>query len=126
MGKAASDARVDLVPQLAESGLYLARTRPGQPVVVPLKLNAGVGSMHRTSRRFCAKLAANDGRHYGAVKLHLVGAGALWAGMVDLTKEDLASAERVGFPIIAGDPARRVRLAGRRGTAAGRWAAWPC
>ena len=47
------------------------------------------------------KLALNDGRQYGEVKLHLVGAGALWAGMVDLTKEDLKGAERVGFPVVA-------------------------
>jgi uncharacterized membrane protein YdfJ with MMPL/SSD domain len=29
-----------------------------------------------------------------------VGQGALWAGMVDLTKDDLAHAERVGFPLV--------------------------
>jgi uncharacterized membrane protein YdfJ with MMPL/SSD domain len=34
------------------------------------------------------------------VELHLVGQQALWAGMQDLAKEDLASAEQVGFPIV--------------------------
>ena len=34
------------------------------------------------------------------VEPHLVGQQALWAGMQDLTKEDLASAERIGFPIV--------------------------
>src|SRR4051794_20401053 len=34
------------------------------------------------------------------VELHLVGQQALWAGMQDLAKEDLASAEKVGFPIV--------------------------
>jgi uncharacterized membrane protein YdfJ with MMPL/SSD domain len=39
--------------------------------------------------------AARDG-----VEPHLVGQQALWAGMQDLTKEDLASAERIGFPVV--------------------------
>jgi len=36
----------------------------------------------------------------GAVEQHLVGQQAMWAGMQDLTKEDLASAERIGFPVV--------------------------
>ena len=36
----------------------------------------------------------------GAVEPHLVGQQALWAGMQDLTKEDLESAERIGFPVV--------------------------
>jgi uncharacterized membrane protein YdfJ with MMPL/SSD domain len=34
------------------------------------------------------------------VEPYLVGQQALWAGMQDLTKEDLASAERIGFPVV--------------------------
>ena len=40
-----------------------------------------------------------DGRA-GTVSFHLVGQGALWAGMQDLSKEDLAKAEAAGFPLI--------------------------
>jgi uncharacterized membrane protein YdfJ with MMPL/SSD domain len=36
----------------------------------------------------------------GPVEPHLVGQQALWAGMQDLTKEDLESAERIGFPLV--------------------------
>jgi len=39
--------------------------------------------------------AARDG-----VELYLVGQEALWAGMQDLTKEDLQAAETVGFPLV--------------------------
>ena len=39
--------------------------------------------------------AARDG-----VQPYLVGQQALWAGMQDLTKEDLESAETTGFPIV--------------------------
>jgi uncharacterized membrane protein YdfJ with MMPL/SSD domain len=37
---------------------------------------------------------------HGDVKTYLVGQQALWAGMQDLTKEDLAKAESAGFPIV--------------------------
>src|SRR3954468_12616310 len=43
----------------------------------------------------------NGGEHLGRVDIHLVGQQALWAGMQDLSKEDLAQAERAGFPIVA-------------------------
>ncbi len=35
------------------------------------------------------------------VELHLVGQSALWAGLQDLSKKDLATAESTGFPIVA-------------------------
>ena len=35
-----------------------------------------------------------------ASRTHLVGQGALWAAMQDLSKEDLAKAESAGFPIV--------------------------
>ena len=37
---------------------------------------------------------------HGDVKYYLVGQQALWAGMQDLTKGDLAKAESAGFPIV--------------------------
>src|SRR4051812_11583338 len=40
-------------------------------------------------------LSARDG-----VQPYLVGQQALWAGMQDLPKEDLESAERIGFPVV--------------------------
>jgi uncharacterized membrane protein YdfJ with MMPL/SSD domain len=36
----------------------------------------------------------------GPVRVHLVGQGALWAGMQDLSKHDLERAEVMGFPVI--------------------------
>jgi uncharacterized membrane protein YdfJ with MMPL/SSD domain len=93
--------RVDLDPRIAEGALYFARTRPGQPNVVALTLDADEFHAPDVAKALRKQLGLADGRHYGAVQLHLVGAGALWAGMVDLTKEDLAGAERVGFPVVA-------------------------
>jgi RND superfamily putative drug exporter len=102
LGAAAkSTPHVDLDPTLSEAGLYFARTKPGVPVVVPLVLDADEFHAPDVAKVLRKKLGLADGRKYGAVQLHLVGAGALWAGMVDLTKNDLASAERIGFPIVA-------------------------
>jgi len=36
----------------------------------------------------------------GGTQLYLVGEAAMWAGMQDLSKEDLAAAEAAGFPIV--------------------------
>ena len=37
----------------------------------------------------------------GPVTTHLIGQGALWAGLQDVSKDDLATAETFGFPIVA-------------------------
>ncbi len=42
-----------------------------------------------------------NGPDDGPVELHLVGQTALWAGLQDLSKKDLAKAEATGFPIVA-------------------------
>jgi uncharacterized membrane protein YdfJ with MMPL/SSD domain len=91
---------VSLLPQTKEAALYFATHRPGRPVIVPLI--TGVDEFHApdVGKKLRHELGLADGRHYGAVKLHLIGQGALWAGMVDLTKDDLGSAERVGFPVV--------------------------
>jgi uncharacterized membrane protein YdfJ with MMPL/SSD domain len=91
---------VSLLPQTKEAALYFATHRPGRPVIVPLI--TGVDEFHApdVGKKLRHELGLADGRHYGTVKLHLIGQGALWAGMVDLTKDDLGSAERVGFPVV--------------------------
>ena len=45
------------------------------------------------------EVGAGDGPKDG-VQTYLVGEQALWAGMQDLSKEDLAAAEATGFPIV--------------------------
>jgi uncharacterized membrane protein YdfJ with MMPL/SSD domain len=91
---------VKLVPETKEAALYYAKQQPGRPVIVPFV--TGVDEFHApdVGKELRRHLGLEDGRHYGQVQVHLIGQGALWAGMVDLTKKDLASAERVGFPVI--------------------------
>ncbi len=70
-----------------------------------------------TSPPTCASaLGVADGARDG-VATHLVGQGALWAAMQELSKEDLAKAESAGFPVVllillrssARSPRRRCR-----------------
>jgi uncharacterized membrane protein YdfJ with MMPL/SSD domain len=94
---------VSFVPAGAQIALYEARTRPGRPVVVPLLLDADEYHAPDVAKELRARLRLHDdgGGRFGQVQLHPVGAGALWAGMVDLTKDDLSHAERIGFPVVA-------------------------
>jgi uncharacterized membrane protein YdfJ with MMPL/SSD domain len=91
------------VSQNADLAQFFARTRPGRPIVLPLLLNADEYHAPDIAKALRERLGLNrdGGGRFGAVQVHLVGAGALWAGMVDLTREDLAHAERIGFPIVA-------------------------
>jgi uncharacterized membrane protein YdfJ with MMPL/SSD domain len=67
-------------------------------VVVPLKVTG--------TREQSANVAVDlhddldPGVAHDGVTSYLVGQEALWAGMQDVSKEQLASAERVGFPIV--------------------------
>jgi RND superfamily putative drug exporter len=69
-----------------------------QVVIVPLQLTG--------TREQSANLAVDlhnqikPGSVHEGVATYLVGQEALWAGMQDVSKEQLASAEKVGFPIV--------------------------
>ncbi|HEX4733465.1 MAG TPA: MMPL family transporter [Thermoleophilaceae bacterium] len=75
-----------------------ALAQRGNVVVVPLELSG--------TRVQSANLAVDlnnsiePGREHRGVAAYLVGQEALWAGMQDVSKEQLASAEQVGFPIV--------------------------
>jgi RND superfamily putative drug exporter len=91
----ADESHVELTPA-AKRGALAQTGR--DVVVVPLKLTG--------SREQSANLAVDlhksiePGKERDGVAAYLVGQEALWAGMQDVSKEQLASAERVGFPIV--------------------------
>ena len=77
---------------LAEAG-----SRP--IVVVPLRVSGDTDEAADAAVDMREELnPSNEPR--GGVETHLVGQQALWAGMQDLSKEDLEAAERTGFPIV--------------------------
>jgi uncharacterized membrane protein YdfJ with MMPL/SSD domain len=92
---AAELPHVELTPAAAER----AKREAGSAsiTVAPLAVEGNRDETADMAVDFRDELRA--GAH-GAVEPHLVGQQALWAGMQDLTKEDLESAERIGFPVV--------------------------
>jgi RND superfamily putative drug exporter len=71
----------------------------GGTTVIPLKVDVPEDDATDVAADLRKELAIADGARDG-VHTHLIGQGALWAGMQDLSKEDLAKAEFAGFPIV--------------------------
>jgi RND superfamily putative drug exporter len=84
--------------ELAPGAVERASAARSATVILPLKLTG--------TREQSANLAVDlhksidPGKVHDGVALYLVGQEALWAGMQDVSKEQLASAEKVGFPIV--------------------------
>jgi len=81
------------------AALQRALAQPGAPVVVPLRVDADDNSAGDVASDLREQLGLKD-RAQAPVGLHLIGQHALWAGMQDVSKEDLAAAEGTGFPIV--------------------------
>ncbi|HEY6779474.1 MAG TPA: efflux RND transporter permease subunit, partial [Thermoleophilaceae bacterium] len=91
---------VALHADAGRAAVYVAKQHPGQPVLVPLITGADEYHAPDVATELRERLGLAEGYQRAGVTMHLVGQGALWAGMVDLTKDDLADAELVGFPIV--------------------------
>src|SRR3954454_2199483 len=91
------------LPHVAVSKEALARaTRQAADasiVVLPLRTSGTLDDTADLAVDMRDDLLAGD-RRGDHVEPHLVGQQALWAGMQDLSKEDLAAAESTGFPIV--------------------------
>ena len=107
-GAAAVRAEVDRVERIAGELPHVAltpaaaerakREAAGASItVVPLEVR---GSSDQTADMAVDFRDELRGSPAAGVEPHLVGQQALWAGMQDLTKEDLESAERIGFPVV--------------------------
>src|SRR5580704_15282691 len=86
--------RAEVQHEIAAAGAH-QRT-----LVVPLDMAVNEEGATNGAGALRGKLDLN-GPDYGPVALHLVGQSALWAGLQDLSKKDLATAEQTGFPIVA-------------------------
>jgi uncharacterized membrane protein YdfJ with MMPL/SSD domain len=87
---------VAVVPQNEQA----ARAAADKPIVLMALRVTGTADQAADA---AAEIRKNAGILKGedaAVPIHLVGQQALWAGMQDLSKEDLEKAEFVGFPIV--------------------------
>jgi uncharacterized membrane protein YdfJ with MMPL/SSD domain len=88
---------VSLLPPVAQAAG--ARAEQGKPVLVPLRVEVGEDTAADIARDLRDELGIDDGAR-GGVQSHLIGQGGLWAGLQVVSKEDLAQAESVGFPIV--------------------------
>ncbi|HST54538.1 MAG TPA: MMPL family transporter [Solirubrobacteraceae bacterium] len=88
----------------AERQALAAVSAPGgmaRTTIVPLRVTVPEEDSIDVAAGLRAKLALHNAPAGQPIGLHLVGQGALWAGLQDLSKDDLAKAEGTGFPIIA-------------------------
>jgi len=88
---------VALAKREGDRALASAAQRP--IVVVPLEVSGSQDDAADAATDMRDELKPSNEPRDG-VEVHLVGQQALWAGMQDLTKEDLETAERTGFPIV--------------------------
>ena len=89
---------VSLSPAAAAAAAGRADSAP--ITVVPLRVAGNQDDAANAAVDMRHELDLGAGHAGGPVELHLVGQQALWAGMQDLAKHDLESAETVGFPIV--------------------------
>ena len=71
----------------------------GRPFVVPLRITVPEDSSSDVAKHLRDRLRIDAGPRDG-VATHLIGQGALWAGLQEVSKTDLAKAESIGFPIV--------------------------
>ena len=101
VGAAAGDVdKVTLAPAARAQALRALQQDGPRTLVVPLATRVGDSDAIDVAVDLRKQLGIADQAEDATVALHLVGQGALWAGMQDLTKEDLAAAESIGFPIV--------------------------
>jgi uncharacterized membrane protein YdfJ with MMPL/SSD domain len=90
--------RTDLVRLAPAAGTpRIQRAGDARVVLVPLRLSGSRNASADEVVDLRKDLVDGSSRN---VDIQLIGQQALWAGMQDVTKEDLASAEFTGFPVV--------------------------
>jgi len=97
---AARTDHVDVAPQaLAQAAQAAAEPRTA---IIPLRVDVNDWDAIDVAGDLRKELAIGKPTgSEGTVTTHLIGQAALWAGFQELSKDDLATAETVGFPIVA-------------------------
>jgi uncharacterized membrane protein YdfJ with MMPL/SSD domain len=97
---AAKTADVTLAPAAQRAAVTQLQRDGVRPLIVPLTVDVTESDAPDVATDLRDRLRLGD-RSTEPVALHLVGQSALWAGLQDLSKEDLATAETAGFPLVA-------------------------
>jgi RND superfamily putative drug exporter len=95
-------AHVALAPAERARAEQALASGSARPLIVPLATSTSDDGAIDVAVKLRKHLGLNGSTSTpsGPVATHLVGEGALWAGMQDLTKHDLKQAESGGFPIV--------------------------
>jgi RND superfamily putative drug exporter len=96
---AGAAADVALSAQAQRAALAQLHRDGVRPLVVPLAVAVPESAAPDVAKDLRDRVHL-DARG-GPVGLHLIGQGAMWAGLQDLTKKDLGTAESAGFPLVA-------------------------
>nr|MBA2342672.1 MMPL family transporter [Thermoleophilaceae bacterium] len=113
-GASAADMRAEIdradriaaeLPHVELTGAEAARAKAaaaeGRPVAIAtLQVKGSADQVSDLAVDLREELEVGQGPRSSGVEPYLVGQQALWAGMQDLSKEDLAAAETTGFPIV--------------------------
>lgn len=67
------------------------------PLLVPLEVSVGESRAQDIAERLRVRLRAERGER---VEMHLLGESALWTGLQETAKQQLAKAERIAFPLL--------------------------
>ncbi|MTD46529.1 MMPL family transporter [Conexibacter sp. W3-3-2] len=97
---AATVADVSLAPAARAAALRRIDAAPGRPLLVPLAATVDDLESSDVAADLRDELGLADERAGEPVRVGLVGQGALWAGLQDVSKEGLEKAEATGFPIV--------------------------
>ncbi len=101
VGAAAGPAATVDLPAASRAKALATVDRDGvRPLIVALHTPVSDSDAIDVAVDLRERLGIKDADPGAPVVTHLIGQGALWAGMQDLSKEDLASAEGIGFPIV--------------------------
>jgi len=95
--RAAAGAAPDVL--VAPGALRRAAAQAGAPTIV-VPLATSVDDVRSTDVARDLRDRLDIDHQSGPVQVHLIGQGALWAGLQDVSKRNLAKAETTGFPIV--------------------------
>jgi uncharacterized membrane protein YdfJ with MMPL/SSD domain len=96
---AAADAAPDV--DVAPGALAKAVAQIGAPtIILPLATTVDDVKSTDVANDLRERLGIGGKAVAGPVSTHLVGQGAMWAGLQDVSKKSLAEAEAIGFPIV--------------------------
>jgi uncharacterized membrane protein YdfJ with MMPL/SSD domain len=90
-------AGVALDARVKQGALFLAGLK--EPVLLPLRVSVNEASAQNIATTLRQRLSVESAGS-GEVEVHILGEGALWAGLEATYKRDLAHAEELGFPVV--------------------------